>query len=97
MDQWNGNSRTLEVPSELVWPDSLTRIPDWVYTDPRIYELEQQKIFRGRTWNYVGLEAEVSKPGDFIRSYVGSIPVIVARNQAGEINVVENRCRHREI
>jgi apoptosis-inducing factor 3 len=79
-----------------VWPDDdLSIIPDWVYTDQSIYEREIERIFHGRTWNYVALEAEVEKPGDFIRSHVGPTPVVVARAEDGSINVFENRCSHR--
>jgi anthranilate 1,2-dioxygenase large subunit len=79
-----------------VWPaEGLTRIPDWVYTDQTIYEREVEKIFHGRTWNYVALECEVPKGGDFIRSNVGPTPVVVVRADDGSINVFENRCSHR--
>jgi anthranilate 1,2-dioxygenase large subunit len=79
-----------------VWPaEGLTRIPDWVYTDQTIYEREVEKIFHGRTWNYVALECEVPKAGDFIRSNIGPTPVVVVRADDGSINVVENRCSHR--
>jgi phenylpropionate dioxygenase-like ring-hydroxylating dioxygenase large terminal subunit len=79
-----------------VWPnDDLSEIPDWIYTDQRIYDLEVEKIFHGRTWNYVALEAEVPEPGHFIRSNVGPTPVVVVRADDGSINVFENRCSHR--
>jgi apoptosis-inducing factor 3 len=79
-----------------VWPaEGLTRIPDWVYTDQTIYEREVEKIFHGRTWNYIALECEVPKPGDFIRSNVGPTPVVAVRANDGSINVFENRCSHR--
>jgi apoptosis-inducing factor 3 len=79
-----------------VWPnDDLSEIPDWIYTDQRIYDLEVERIFHGRTWNYVALEAEVPEPGHFIRSNVGPTPVVVARADDGSINVLENRCSHR--
>jgi anthranilate 1,2-dioxygenase large subunit len=79
-----------------VWPnDDLSEIPDWIYTDQRIYDLEVEKIFHGRTWNYVALEAEVPEAGHFIRSNVGPTPVVVARADDGSINVFENRCSHR--
>ncbi|HWP25278.1 MAG TPA: Rieske 2Fe-2S domain-containing protein [Xanthobacteraceae bacterium] len=81
---------------QYVWPsDDLTVIPDWVYTDPDIYTREVERIFHGRTWNYVALEAEVPNPGDFIRSHVGPTPVVVVRANDGSINVFENRCMHR--
>jgi salicylate 5-hydroxylase large subunit len=87
---------TLPKLPPLAWPEEgLTRIPYPVYEDPQIYAIEQQRIFQGRTWNYVGLCAEVSKPGDFARTYIGETPVVVARDKEGEINVFVNRCAHR--
>jgi anthranilate 1,2-dioxygenase large subunit len=86
----------LSLTKHYVWPaEGLTRIPDWVYTDQTIYEREVEKIFHGRTWNYVALECEVPKPGDFIRSNVGPTSVVVVRADDGSINVFENRCSHR--
>ena len=79
-----------------VWPaEGLTRVPDWVYTDDAVYQREVERIFHGRTWNYVALEAEIPDAGDFIRSNVGPTPVVVARGQDGAIHVMENRCAHR--
>lgn len=84
------------ISSPYVWPsDGLTRVPDWVYTDQTIYQREVDKIFHGRTWNYVALESEVANPGDFIRSNVGPTPVVVSRAEDGTISVFENRCAHR--
>ena len=86
----------LSLTKRYAWPaEGLTRIPDWVYTDQTIYEREIERIFHGRTWNYVALECEVPKVGDFIRSNVGPTPVVVVRADDGSINVVENRCSHR--
>lgn len=54
------------------WPkEGVSRIPYWVYTDPEIYAREQERIFCGRSWAYVALEAEIQIPGDFKRSYKG--------------------------
>jgi len=79
-----------------VWPnDDLQLIPDWVYTSQEIYEREVERIFHGRTWNFVALECEIPQPGSFKRSFVGPTPVIVARNNDGSIHVFENRCAHR--
>ena len=87
---------TSEPNSNLLWPDDGTsRIPFWAYTRDDIYQRELEKIFYGKHWSYVALEAEIPHPGDFVRSVVGERSVIVVRNQQGEINVVGNVCAHR--
>jgi apoptosis-inducing factor 3 len=81
---------------QYAWPaEGLSRIPDWVYTDQAIYDREVEKIFHGPTWNFVALECEVPKTGDFVRSNVGPTPVVVSRGADGSIHVFENRCSHR--
>ena len=79
------------------WPqEGITRIPYWVYTDPELYAREQQLIFR-RSWNYVALAAEIPRAGDFVRTSVGDVPVIVTRDRDGDIHAVVNRCAHRGV
>jgi phenylpropionate dioxygenase-like ring-hydroxylating dioxygenase large terminal subunit len=50
------------------WPgqqDSVTRVPGRVFVDADIYALEQERIFRGPVWNFVGLDVEIPNPGDY--------------------------------
>ncbi len=78
------------------WPqEGLTRIPYWVYSDPELYAREQERIFRGPSWNYVALEAEIPKPGDYKRTFIGDRSVVVMRAKDGDVTAVENRCAHR--
>jgi phenylpropionate dioxygenase-like ring-hydroxylating dioxygenase large terminal subunit len=78
------------------WPgDTLTRVPYWVYQDPDVYRLEQRRIFEGPVWNYLCLEVEIAKPGDFRTTAIGEMPVIVVRDDDGAIHAFENRCAHR--
>src|SRR5690606_20323536 len=88
---------TKDLPlSQCVWPeDGLHYIPDWVYASQEVYDLEMQRIFQGDTWNYVALEAEIPNSGDYKRSFVGPVPVVVSRAEDGTIHVFENRCAHR--
>ncbi|HZS84560.1 MAG TPA: aromatic ring-hydroxylating dioxygenase subunit alpha [Stellaceae bacterium] len=80
------------------WPaDRTSRVPFWIYSDPEIYRLEQERIFAGPSWSYVALEAEIPRAGDFKRSDIGDKPVIVVRDEAGGVNVVANRCAHRGV
>ena len=58
-------------------------------------EAEQQRVFEGATWNYLCLEAELPEPGDYRTTFLGRMPVVVARDSDGEIYAFENRCSHR--
>jgi phenylpropionate dioxygenase-like ring-hydroxylating dioxygenase large terminal subunit len=78
------------------WPaEGATRVPYWVYQDQDIYAEEQARIWRGDTWSYLCLEAELPGPGSFLTTFVGDMPVVVARDPAGAIHAFENRCAHR--
>lgn len=78
------------------WPaEGATRVPYWVYQDPEVYREEQERIFRGPTWSYLCLEAELPEPGSFVTTFVGEMPVVVARDPRGAIHAFENRCAHR--
>ena len=72
-----------------------SRSPYRLFHDPLVYELEQQRIFRGAVWNYLCLEAEIPKPGDFRTTWLGETPVLISRGMKGEIFACENRCAHR--
>ncbi len=84
------------LPESRVWPaEGITRVPYWVYQDEDIYAREQERIFRGATWNFLGLEAELPDPGDFKTTFVGEMPVVVTRDAKGVLRCFENRCAHR--
>ena len=75
--------------------DSYARVPYSVYTDREVYAREQQRIFRGPTWNFLCLDCEIPNPGDYKNTWVGDAPVTVVRAQDGSINAVVNRCAHK--
>lgn len=72
-----------------------SRVPFWVYSDAAVYRRELERIFYGRHWSFVGLEAEIPAHGDFKRSWVGERSVILTRDVDGSIAAVENVCAHR--
>lgn len=82
-------------PVSLTWPDDVTRIPYRVFLDPAIYAYEQECLFRGPIWNYVGLEAELPNPQDFKATFVGDTPIVVTRGKEGTLHAFVNRCAHR--
>jgi len=78
------------------WPaEGLVRVPYWVYCDRDIYEDEQERIFRGVTWNFLCLEAELPSPNTYCRSNLGAMPIVVTRDRDGLLHAFENRCAHR--
>ncbi|MBC8728746.1 aromatic ring-hydroxylating dioxygenase subunit alpha [Paraburkholderia sp. UCT2] len=83
-------------PDTVHWEDSGTsRIPFMVYTNEATHRKELERFFYRKHWCYVGLEAEIPNPGDFIRTAIGERSVIMVRSQDGNIHVLENVCAHR--
>ncbi len=88
------NEHRLSEP--LIWPEpGVTRIPYRLYADREILALEQQRIFRGRVWNFLCLEIDIPEGGDFKTSTVGEVPVIITRDEDGGIHAMVNRCAHK--
>jgi anthranilate 1,2-dioxygenase large subunit len=81
----------------LVWPGEgiSAAVPYGVFTEQAVYDEEQAKIFRGPTWSFIGLAAEVPNAGDFKATFVGDTPVVMTRDDKGAINAWVNRCAHR--
>ena len=75
--------------------NALSEVPFRVYTDPEQYRLEQERIFKGPTWSYLCLAAEIPEPGDWVATTIGEVAVVVARGPDGAINAFVNRCAHR--
>ena len=89
-------NKTIESTVNLVWPEEgVARVPFDVYMDQAIYDREQEKIYRGTTWNYLCLEAEIPNNGDYKTTFIGDTPVVVNRGPDGMINSFVNRCSHR--
>jgi len=89
-------SRETQYADDFAWPnDDASRVPYRVYTDPTIYAREQARIFRGPTWNFLCLECELPKSGDYKTTFIGDAPIIVVRDEEGAINAMVNRCAHK--
>ena len=79
-----------------IWPTTdYSRVPYFLYHDEEVYAQEQQKIFQGPVWLFLGLEAEIPKPGDFRTTFLGDTPVVYNRDKNGVIRAFVNRCAHR--
>ena len=40
-----------------------SRVPHRAFSGQEIYDRAQERIYRGATWNFLGLEAEIPKQG----------------------------------
>src|SRR5262245_45551459 len=69
-------------------------LPSSYYTDPRVADREQRRIF-DRTWQLVGHVTDLPNPGSRIVGSVGSKEVVVVRTEDGGIRAHLNTCRHR--
>lgn len=69
-------------------------LPAAWYSDPDVYRLEQDRVFRA-SWQYGGTAESVAEPGSFFTCRAGDVPVVVVRDRAGTLRGFVNVCRHR--
>ena len=87
---------SLDHNDNLYWESkNFSKIPIKVFSDENIYKREMERIFSGPVWLFLGLEAEIPNPGDFITNYAGEIPIVINRSKDNKIYAFVNRCAHR--
>jgi choline monooxygenase len=69
-------------------------IPAEWYLDAEIYALERRAVFAD-SWQAVGRAADVADPGSFLTTEIAGEPILVVRDQDGELRAFANVCRHR--
>lgn len=78
------------------WPRTpQMQVPYKLFTDERIFALEQERIFRGPHWSFAALETELPEARSFKSTYIGDTPVVVTRDGDGKLHAWVNRCAHR--
>jgi choline monooxygenase len=65
-----------------------------LYLDPAVLPLEDERIF-SRTWQFAGHVAQLPDPGTYLTANAGTQPVLVVRDDEGELRAFRNVCRHR--
>lgn len=68
--------------------------PGYIYTSPEVYALEKERIWM-RDWLCLGREEEIPNPGDYLATRVLDEPVVLVRNEPGDIHAFANVCGHR--
>jgi Rieske 2Fe-2S family protein len=64
------------------------------YTDPDYFKLDMELIWY-RDWLFVGHDCELPKTGNYFTLQIGDYPVVLVRDQKGQIRALHNSCRHR--
>lgn len=68
------------------------------YLDPAVFDLAKERLF-ARTWQWLGDGADVAEPGSLSpRTLLPGLldePLLLARDQAGELRCLSNVCTHR--
>jgi choline monooxygenase len=69
-------------------------LPARHYFDPETYQQEREKIFH-RTWQVVGHRDQLATAGDYFTVELAGEPLLLVRDQNGEVRGFYNVCRHR--
>ena len=69
-------------------------LPFAAYTDPELFALEQERIFRNE-WIPLCAERALANPGDAFATTLAGEPLVVLRGRDGELRALSNACRHR--
>ena len=88
--------RPAEYPSELLGAplEQARTLPGRWYADPAHHALELATVFRHQ-WVGAGCADDVAAPGSYLATRAGDVPVLVTRDEAGELRAFLNVCRHR--
>jgi len=74
--------------------DGVFRVHRRVFSDPAIFDLEMKYIFE-RTWVFLGLESQLPRPNDYLTTVIGRHPVVVMRDNEGDLGCFLNSCPHK--
>ena len=69
-------------------------LPGAVYTSEEFYAFEKEAIF-AREWLCLGHVSQLPNRGDYFTIQVADEPLIVVRDDAGEVRVMSAICQHR--
>jgi len=71
-----------------------TALPADFFCDPSMAARDRAAVF-ARSWQLVGHASRIPASGDHLVTDIAGLPVIVLRDEAGDIRAFHNVCRHR--
>lgn len=76
--------------------EKASHAPGYVYSDPAVLDIEKDRLFM-RDWLFVGRLEELKQPGDFLTWRIAGEPIVVTRDQDGDLQAFYNMCAHRGV
>ena len=74
--------------------ESGSGLPNACYTSADWLQAENERVF-ARAWMLAGFGHSVPEPGDACPVEIAGMPLVILRDEQGEIRVFHNVCRHR--
>ncbi|NNC22567.1 aromatic ring-hydroxylating dioxygenase subunit alpha [Salinisphaera sp. USBA-960] len=94
MNSVAGQNLASELAAVLAPAPKAQGLPSVLYTAPGVLEFERDQLF-AETWAAVGFASDVSNGGDVQPLWWLGQPLIMLRDQDGQIRVFHNVCSHR--
>ncbi len=69
-------------------------LPPAAYTHAEMFALETERVFQ-QGWFCVARADQVAQPGDYLCVDLPGLPLVVARDLAGDLHVISRVCAHR--
>uniref|UniRef100_UPI003514AEB7 aromatic ring-hydroxylating oxygenase subunit alpha n=1 Tax=Pontibacterium sp. TaxID=2036026 RepID=UPI003514AEB7 len=84
-------TKTLELINQRKPRHALSRE---LYRDDEVYQQDLEQIWH-KEWIFAGHTFEIEKAGEFMTIQVGDYPVVIVRDDSGDVRAFHNACRHR--
>jgi phenylpropionate dioxygenase-like ring-hydroxylating dioxygenase large terminal subunit len=75
-------------------PNESTTLHPRLYTDPAVYAIERERIFR-RQWIAVARSEWLAAPRSYLACELAGDPIVLTRDDAGALRAFANVCLHR--
>ncbi len=84
-----------EIQQTAIQPlQSAMSLPFAAYTDPAVLAAEAESVF-SKEWVFMCMDGELRDPGTYYATTLASEPIIILRDDSGELRALSNICRHR--